>query len=39
MKILAVSDEALAEKLAAFRREDTAKTLAADREIQEAYNC
>ncbi len=38
VEILAVSDEALAEKLAAFRAEDTAKTLAADREISAKYN-
>ena len=38
VEILAVSDEALAEKLAAFRVEDTAKTLAADREISAKYN-
>ena len=38
VEILAVSDAALAEKLAAFRAEDTAKTLAADREISAKYN-
>jgi len=38
VEILAVSDEALAQKLAAFRAEDTAKTLAADREISAKYN-
>ena len=38
VEILAVSDETLAEKLAAFRAEDTAKTLAADREISAKYN-
>lgn len=38
VEILAISDEALAQKLAAFRAEDTAKTLAADREISAKYN-
>ena len=38
VEILAVSDGELAEKLAAFRAADTAKTLAADREICEKYN-
>ena len=38
VEILAVSDETLAEKLAAFRAEDTAKTLAADREISAKFN-
>ena len=38
VEILAVSDEALAEKLAAFRAEDTAKTLAADQEISAKFN-
>ena len=38
LEILAVSDEALAEQLAAFRAADTAKTLAADREIAAQYN-
>lgn len=37
LEILAVSDEALAGRLAAFRAEDTAKTLAADRELSALY--
>ena len=37
LEILAVSDGALAEKLAAFRRADTAKTLEADRELRAKY--
>ena len=38
LEIMAVSDEELAEKLAAARKADTEKTLAADREIRELYN-
>ena len=38
VEILALSDEELAEKLAAARRADTEKTLAADREVQEKYS-
>jgi 5-(carboxyamino)imidazole ribonucleotide mutase len=37
-EILAVSDAALAEKLAAKRRKDAEKVLAADREVAEKYN-
>ena len=37
LEILAVSDSALAEKLAAARRADTEKTLQADREVRELY--
>ena len=37
LEIMAVSDPALAEKLETARREDKAKTLAADREIRDIY--
>ena len=37
LEILAVSDAALAQKLAAARAADTAATLAADREIREKF--
>jgi hypothetical protein len=37
VEILAVTDAALAEKLAAARAADREKTLAADREIRERY--
>ena len=37
-EILAVSDEALADRLAAKRRKDAEKVLAADREIAEKFN-
>lgn len=38
MEILAVSDEALAEKLAAKRAADTAKVLEKNKEIEKTYN-
>lgn len=38
MEILAVSDDALAEKLAAKRAADTAKVLEKNKEIEETYN-
>ena len=38
VEILALSDAALAEKLAAARRADTEKTLSADKEIREMYS-
>ena len=37
LEIMAVSDNALAAKLDAARREDTEKTLAADREVRDLY--
>ncbi len=37
IEMLAVSDQALAEKLEMARREDTEKTLAADREVRDIY--
>lgn len=37
LEIMAVSDSALAAKLDAARREDTEKTLAADREVRDLY--
>ena len=39
IEILAVSDDALAEKLAAKRAEATAKVLAANAEAEAKYNC
>ena len=38
VQILAVSDEALAEKLAAFRKEASEKVLAKDKKISEQYS-
>ena len=38
VEILALSDAALAEKLAAARRADSEKTLSADKEIREMYS-